>query len=1394
MSSATEGPGSRIGPYRLVEELGAGGMGVVWLAEQLEPVRREVALKIVRVHPDDTQGTARFEAERQALALMDHPNIAKVLGAGRTDGGRPYFAMELVRGLPITEFCDKHRLPVRERLALFAQVCHGVAHAHQKGIIHRDLKPSNVMVALYDDRPVPKVIDFGLAKAMGPRLTEKTLHTLRGQLVGTLPYMSPEQAELDQSELNIDTRSDIYSLGVLLYELLTGTRPLELTAETPVTDFLQAIRTKEPPKPSTRLSASGDPASIAEHQRVEPQRLSGMLRGDLDWIVMKALEKERHRRYETAHAFAEDIRRYMEHEPVLASPPTALYRLRKFARRRPALAGMVALGSIAIVLLALLAGWHAVSVEAKNREIAAERDTARAARDEEGRQRALAERLAEQVLERKRAGDRLVSYVVGMNGAQRAWDLLRPQVTLRLLDDLRPESFDGIDHRGWEWHYLKRLCHSEELLLRGHAARVLCVAYSPDGALLGTGSRDGTARLWSAKTGETVHVLRGHLAQVACIAFSADGRTLATGGDDGDVRLWGVASGREEGVLTGHVLGVRAVAFDPKGRWVVTAGGDDTIQVHELDSRQRVRVVQGHEDVRCLAYSPDGALLASAGASGGEQTVQLRDTSSWTVLRVFEGNSNYLGFTPDGKRLVYGGIRDLRVAEVATGAVLRSIAPGRRPTQVASLPNVQAASTTGRSETSLVQISRGFQHAALSRDGARVCTADRGFVEVWDAETGMRIRDVGQGDIAAWSPDGVHVATAIGDGFVRILSTARDPEGASLAGHRAPVTSLAFSPDGRWLASGSRDQEIRLWDGTTGEECVTLGEHLYDFAPSAPGQPGVLTAIRPVRGHAGQITSVAFRADGRWVASASQDGTLRAWETATGRETLAVRFPFVVTSVAWAPDGETLAAGSWDDDIHLFEFPGGRLVRKLAGHEENVSAIAFLEGGKLLASAGWDQTVRIFDVTTGEQVRELRSDHLRNLTSLDVSPDGSLLAVAGQDMVITVWATATWDAPALLWGHSSVIDDLAFSPDGKRLASAGRNPDDGVRIWDVATGSGLLGLYGARSVAFSPDGKRLAVGTRSADVRVYDMSPIDGQPYRTGRVQAPGPEEIASEGDGKPRLLGFFSVPALRGNYGAPRVVRPSQDGSEFLVAVISLPRARFVPSEAAYARMVEEAAKPGADPLAKRECISVYNSRRFRLLVEGGERREGVLVSEWPPSEPGLAYSLHMESSDRIPLHERVALAVAWPVDPGQLSSPMRIALDEDEPLPLPQVRLAPDPRFVPPAKELVHERIRRAADTVQTGKYADAAAEAAAASDDKDADADAVYNAACVHALAAARARREGALPEAEHLAARAVALLRRAAAKGFRDVAHMGKDTDLDELRQRGDFAQLMEELAK
>ena len=493
--------------YRVLEKIGEGGCGIVYRAAQNEPVRREVAIKVIKLGMDTHSVITRFEVERQVLALMDHPNIARVFDAGVTGRGRPFFVMELVGGEPITSYCDRKQLSVPQRLEIFLQVCEAVRHAHLKGIIHRDLKPSNILVAETDGQPVPKVIDFGVAKAMGhQRLADQTIYTAFDQFVGTPAYMSPEQAGLTGED--IDVRSDIYSLGVLLYELLTGRPPFEpeRLRQAAIHEICRIIREEDPSLPSARLTtlAEADLTATARLRLRPAQRLVGELRGDLDGIVMKALEKNRDLRYDTANELAADILRHLRNEPVTARPPGALYRFRKFARRNK-----LAIGAAAVVLASLLGGLAVSSW---------------------------------MYLKEKRSRERLEqrAYFADMNAAARTAVMRVGGLAgaVKLLDAWKPHQ---PDLRGWEWHYLNGLCHQDLLTIRADENELLSVTWSPDGSRLATGGAEGPVKIWDAATGKAIASWPGHNGAVRVVAWSPDGKWLASAGFDETVRIWDAA-------------------------------------------------------------------------------------------------------------------------------------------------------------------------------------------------------------------------------------------------------------------------------------------------------------------------------------------------------------------------------------------------------------------------------------------------------------------------------------------------------------------------------------------------------------------------------------------------------------------------------------------------------------------------------------------------------------------------------------------------------------------------------------------------------------------------------------------------------------------------------------
>ena len=560
-----EGPGDRIRQYKLLQKIGEGGCGVVYMAEQEEPVRRRVALKVIKLGVETAQVIARFEAERQALALMDHPNIARVFDAGATDAGRPFFVMELVRGIKITDFCEQNDLSPKERLDLFIQVCQAIQHAHQKGIIHRDIKPSNVLVTQQDNVAMPKVIDFGIAKATADqRLTDKTLFTAFEQFIGTPAYMSPEQAEM--GVLDIDTRSDIYSLGVLLYELLTGKTPFDVK-ELQASGFdamRKIIREKEPPRPSARLGQNRLVGNLGSKSQIK--NLKSHIHSDLDWIVMKSLEKDRTRRYDTANGLAMDLTRHLKNEPVVARPPSTAYRLQKaFRRNRLGFSAAAAIAASLIVGLAV-SRWQAV-------EARLARQGTEKARLAEQAQRVAAERASDKATIARKLAEYLL-YVANMNRTQAAWE----QNEVSRMRELLAETATSPE-RGFEWYYWQRRMHLELNALRGHGGPILALAYSPDGRRILTGSEDHTAKVWDADTGKELFPLEGHTAPVRSVAFSTNGQLIVTGSWDKTAKVWDSVNGTSLVSLKGHKAAIFSVAFSPDGKRIVTGSQDQTVRI-----------------------------------------------------------------------------------------------------------------------------------------------------------------------------------------------------------------------------------------------------------------------------------------------------------------------------------------------------------------------------------------------------------------------------------------------------------------------------------------------------------------------------------------------------------------------------------------------------------------------------------------------------------------------------------------------------------------------------------------------------------------------------------------------------------------------------------------------
>ena len=662
-NAVTEGPGTVVGHYKLLQQIGEGGCGVVYMAEQEEPIRRRVAFKVIKLGMDTKQVIARFEAERQALALMDHPNIAKVFDAGATDTGRPYFVMELVRGIRITDYCDQNNLSTEQRLDLFIQVCHAIQHAHQKGIIHRDIKPSNILVTMNDGVPVPKVIDFGIAKATEQRLTDKTLFTAFEQFIGTPAYMSPEQAEM--TSLDIDTRSDIYALGVLLYELLTGQTPFnakELFAAG-VEEMRRIIREKEPVRPSTCISTlnGADQTTVAKRRQSDLPKLIHQVRGDLDWIVMKCLEKDRTRRYDTANAVAQDLNRHLHSEPISAGAPGALYKLQKFGRRhRTALA--VASGFVLILLAgSVVSTWQAIRANRNAREQVRQRHLAETARGQ------VAEALNRMTLQRAEA-------LFTARGSATAVAVLA-----RLLRD-NPTNAVAAERLLSALTYRHFALPATDWLR--HDGMVGSPKFSPDGQYLATTCSDKTTRVWDAETGQLVHKFEEGEAYVDSTDFTPDGRGLLTvlNGIKGPnrVRLRDLATRRVVREFWHPVESLAGAQLSRDGQRLLTIGHGATAVVWDTAGGQAIATNVWLGDLRHTAisarFSPDGRQILT---TCGENTARLWSAETGAVLTELSGHYGPIewgDFHPDGGRAAtLSQDHTVRIWDVKTSKNLKAL-------------------------------------------------------------------------------------------------------------------------------------------------------------------------------------------------------------------------------------------------------------------------------------------------------------------------------------------------------------------------------------------------------------------------------------------------------------------------------------------------------------------------------------------------------------------------------------------------------------------------------------------------------------------------------------------------------------------------------------------------
>jgi eukaryotic-like serine/threonine-protein kinase len=1067
------------GRYKLLEAIGEGGMGTVWVAEQIQPVRRKVAVKLVKAGMDSRSVLARFEVERQALALMDHPNIAKVLDGGEADGGRPFIVMDYVEGVPITRHCDDARLSIAQRLALFVPVCQAVQHAHAKGIIHRDLKPSNVLVAHYDGKPIPKVIDFGVAKATGPKLSERTTLTRDGQLVGTPLYMSPEQAEM--GGLDVDTRSDIYSLGALLYELLTGSTPFEKKGlgEAAFYEILWAIREEEPRIPSKRLSTTQELPDIAARRNTEPARLSRLVKGDLDWIVMTALEKDRNRRYQTANALAMDLQRYLADEPVMAYPPSVRYRLRKFVRRHkvPVLAAC-------LVVLALVGGiigmtWGIIRA---TDALAATRKSERAATDQ----------LFEALLNRASTGR--LSRQMG----QRLDSLASLERAARIRPDGRPRD---------EAIAAMALPDVRRVPIgRTSPPDTAGLAYGGQFGLYARADTRGVISIRRISDDREIRRIDAGPITRAYLTFSPDDRFLLCLGEESTLRVWRVAGGQR--VLPDDLHECQAHAFSPDGRRLAV-GWQEWILCFDLATGREVKRWRLPTRAHTLAFRPDNRALAVGYSS--PKVASVYDAEDGTLLAdlpVGAMHAQVVAWHPDGERLaVAGSDPRIQIWDVAA----------RRQVAILAGHVQNVTELTFHPEGGLV--------ASYSWDGV---------LRLWDPATGRPLLQLPltiEGRLR-FSGDGRWLGAVLHGEQAELLEVTPSREYRTLMSS-AGVTGLSynrgdFSPDGRLLVVGI-DEGTHLWDLKSGRELAALpAGTIYTFFDREAGEKE------------GTSTSGSPRAA---LLTCGPDGLLRWPVTGDGPRGHRLRLgpPRQLSPLrrAWfgrSPDGRALGAVTVEGGSNkILDLETGTVRQELGVHP-NGEVRALSGDGRWAASCGWHSDgVRLWNVGTGQMVREWA---LGERAFVAFTPDSRALIIA-QGSEFSFWDVASLQPILRLRREVAYYPGhVAFSPDGKLMAL--EMAPAVIHLMEAATGRTVAKLedpYGDRAtwLGFTPDGAQLVVvASYASAIHIWDLRAIRAR-LKTMNLDWNWPE-LPPDATGVP-AADPLTIEVLPGDLAKPRAI-----------------------------------------------------------------------------------------------------------------------------------------------------------------------------------------------------------------------------------------------------------------
>jgi len=1120
--------------YKILEVIGKGGMGTVYLAQQEKPIRRKVALKVIKPGMDSKEIVARFESEQQALALMNHPSIAQVYDSGTTEQGYPYFVMEYVPGVPITEYCDKNKMATDERLKLFEKVCDALQHAHFKGIVHRDIKPSNVLVTFQDNKHIPKIIDFGIAKALtGQGLTEKTLHTIHGVAMGTPVYMSPEQAEL--TGYDIDTRTDVYSLGVLLYELLVGVTPFEEKEleKAGLMEILRIIREEEPPRPSTRFNSLGDTSTeVAKKRNTSELGIAKQLAGDLDWIVMKSIEKDRTRRYSSTADLASDIKRYLNQEPIIARPPSVSYKISKYVRKYKAASFAI----ISIILLVIIFSlWNMIerhkavkSSKAANNNFAIALKEKAKVHAEQNQWQLVKLYAVNSLLYQLKAKKYLSMGDVTLPVEYQDWNIkysfskdnigslvLSPdQKQLATVGWIENPNNPADQVKIWEISSGKLISS-----LKGHIGQVVTMDFSPDGRLLATGGRDKTVKIWEASSGKVIITLRGHIGHVSALDFSPDGKLLASGCSERSVKIWEVFSGKLISTFIGY-----SGRFSPDGKFLALVSGDKTVKIWEVSSGKEIstlmgriggfspdgkllatrneddtvkiwEVPSGKEIARLMGYfyrfSPDGKLLATRNAS---KVIKVWDVSSWKEFVTLRGHRDIIWsvcFSPDGKLLASGSNdRTIKIWELSSGK------------EIATL---------------IIGYEWPMNPLNFSADGKHLFLESREKMEIWEASSLNKIITYKTDLISLlemkFFPDRRVLAVGKGaDKTWKVWEASSRKEIISLSGHDFFIKSVNLSPDGKYLAARStpsaysyyRDSSVKLWELSSGKEIITFKGYLYIFSPNgkylaARNEDDIVKIwevssgkeISTLMGYIG-----GFSPDGKHLVTMSKDNIVKIWEVSSGKEISTLKgivfTPLTGPDMVFSSDGKHLVTLDSDKIIKVWDVSNWKETATLKGHKDVILWVNFSPDGRHLVSVDFDGTIKIWEISSSKAVATFKGNK-EFVYSVIFSPDGKLLVTRNEDDTVKILEVSSGKKISTLKGYPLIKyrypSGFGFSPDGKVLTSV--SEDGTIKIWEVSSGIEIISLSGHKdrisALSFSPDGKLIISGSEDGTIKIWDL-------------------------------------------------------------------------------------------------------------------------------------------------------------------------------------------------------------------------------------------------------------------------------------------------------------------